>query len=473
MVGEALVEALAANVRPVETAEEHWRDQLQYLLDWEDANADAGHFFELPDKRAVVRGIAGLRVLDPAVGSGAFPMSVLHRLTLALRRLDPDNTIWEEFQKDRARKRARQAFDTSNQGQRDEELSEISSTFQKYRGTDFGRKLYLIQNGIYGADIQPIACQIAKLRFFISLAIEQEPDPEADNLGVKPLPNLETRFVAADALFRLDRPQGDLGRTASVRKLERELEINRERHFLAGDRQTKRDLQKRDKELRKFLAVQLRQADFQAGAAENIAQWDPYDQNGCAAWFDPEYMFGVSGGFDVVIGNPPYIQLQKNGGVLGKRYSNADYKTFARTGDIYQLFFERGCELLKPGVGVLGYITSNSWLKAEYGKSLRRWFTKHHTPLRLIEMGKNVFENAIVDTAVLIIRNSKERAETCRAVDVEQTYDGRFPPPVGAWGTLQPAGERPWMALSRIERAIMEKMEAAGTPLRDWDISIY
>ena len=73
---------------------------------------------------------------------------------------------------------------------------------KKYSG-DFGRKLYLIQNSIFGVDIQPIACQIAKLRFFISLAIEQEPDETVKNFGIKPLPNLETRFIAADTLLKL------------------------------------------------------------------------------------------------------------------------------------------------------------------------------------------------------------------------------------------------------------------------------
>ena len=124
----------------------------------------------------------------PAVGSGAFPMGVLHKLTLALRRLDPDNTRWEALQKELAAA----AFNTQNQQERDDELTEISDTFERYRDSDFGRKLYLIQNSIFGVDIQPIACQIAKLRFFISLAIEQEADRNAENFGIKPLPNLET-----------------------------------------------------------------------------------------------------------------------------------------------------------------------------------------------------------------------------------------------------------------------------------------
>ncbi len=474
MVREALTEALISKSEPADGDTDFWRERIDYLLDHSAAMDDAQKLFSDPEKRALVDAIAGLTTLDPAVGSGAFPMGILQTLTLALRRLDPGNALWETFQRERAAARAEQAFDTEDRRQRDNELTEISPTFDRYRQTDFGRKLYLIQNGIYGVDIQPIACQIAKLRFFLSLAIEQNRNPAEPNLGIKPLPNLETRFVAADTLRRLDRPaQGELGRTENVRRLEAELKANRERYFHVGDRQAKRNLRKRDAKLRRQLASDLRQAGFQESAAENIARWDPYDQNEYADWFDPEYIFGISSGFDVVIGNPPYIQLQKNGGLLGKRYGNADYETFARTGDIYQLFIECGCRLLSPGAGALAYITSNSWLKAEYGRRLRQYLANRHTPLMLIEMGKDVFDNAIVDTAVLIVRNGKARSVTCRAVDIDRTSHRRFPPPQGDWGTLQPEGERPWMALSSVERTVMEKMEAVGTPLKDWDISIY
>ena len=136
---------------------------------------DASEWFDDTETDAIVKTISELKILDPAVGSGALPMGVLHKLTLVLRRLDPDNSRWEASQKELAGKRATEAFNTQNQQERDAELTEISETFERYRDSDFGRKLYLIQNSIFGVDIQPIACQIAKLRFFISLAIEQQP----------------------------------------------------------------------------------------------------------------------------------------------------------------------------------------------------------------------------------------------------------------------------------------------------------
>ena len=182
-------------------------------------------------------------------------------------------------------------------------------------------------------------------------------------------------------------------------------------------------------------------------------------------------MFGIDEGFDVVLGNPPYVQLQKNGGELGRLYKDAGYATFIRTGDVYQLFYERGCRLLTPGSGLLAYITSNSWLRAEYGKSTRRYFAERHTPLRLLEMGKDVFENTIVDTNILLLRHGKVDANA-KAVDMDRLPDKEFPPDERLWGQLRPQGERPWSPLSAIEHQIMGKMEAAGTPLKDWDVSI-
>ena len=173
MADEALVATLAQKATPADADTESHQTRLRDLLDYD--LGDAGSTFQAAEKDAIVRAIPDTKVLDPAVGSGAFPMGILHKLTLALRRLDPENELWAELQREQARQRAASAFDTDDQAALDAELEEISDTFQRYRESDFGRKLCLIQNGVYGVDIQPIATQIAKLRFFISLAIDQEP----------------------------------------------------------------------------------------------------------------------------------------------------------------------------------------------------------------------------------------------------------------------------------------------------------
>ncbi len=472
MVDEALVASLAATCPPADGDDDFWQERLRYLLDYADAFDDAEELFYPQERAGIIRAIANLKVIDPAVGSGAFPMGILHKLTLALRRLDADNRRWESLQKELAGQRATAAFNTPDQQERDAELTEISDTFQKYRDSDFGRKLYLIQNSIFGVDIQPIACQIAKLRFFISLAIEQEPDNTAPNYGIKPLPNLETRFVAANTLLALDKPlQMSLGQTAAVTALEQALNANRERHFHATTRQQKLACRRADRRLRQRLAAALQEADFSAADAKKLARWDPYDQNDKADWFDAEYMFGLTAGFDVVIGNPPYIQLQKDEGKLADLYEGVGYRTFVRTGDIYQLFYERGCQLLTPGRGMLAYITSNSWLKAKYGERQRRYFAERHTPLHLLDLGKDTFESAIVDTCVLMLREGSG-AGTFAAVDMDALADKDIPPREELWGRTSPDGAAPWSILSRLEQRVMDKVQAVGTPLAAWNVKI-
>ena len=472
MVDEVLVASLSQKVQPSDGDQEWWKDRLHYLLDYNDAE-EAGEFFDDAEIERLVGTIANLRVIDPAVGSGAFPMGVLHKLTLALRRLDPDNGRWEALQIELAISSAAETFHTTDQKARDEELKEVSATFERYRHSDYGRKLYLIQNSIFGVDIQPVATQIAKLRFFISLAIEQErtSDPR-DNFGIQPLPNLETRFVAADTLLGLAKPtQLTMGQTDEVATLEGEIKSNRERHFHATTRSLKLECRERDWELRDLLATALEQAEFSAAEAARVVRWDPYDQNASAGWFDPEYMFGVREGFDIVIGNPPYVQLQKDGGRLGNLYGKVGFSTFVRTGDIYQLFYERGFSLLAAD-GFLSYITSNSWLKAEYGKSTRRYISNRCTLLRLLELGKNIFENVIVDTSIILARSGITK-ETGKAVDLDRLSKKDFPPDETLWNEFRPKDDGPWSVLSPIEQGLMDKMGAKGTPLKDWDIEIY
>ncbi len=571
MVDEALVASLAEKIKLADGDAKFLEERLHYLMDYSDAFNDAEELFEKTEKDEIIQAISDIKVLDPAAGSGAFPMGVLHKLTLALRRIDPNNTGWERLQKERAKQRANEAFDTKDDEARRDELLEISDTFKSYRDSDFGRKLYLIQNSIFGVDIQPIACQIAKLRFFISLAIEQQRDDSKENYGIKPLPNLETRFVAADTLIGLQLTGEDLLRPEQIKKLEKQLRQNRERHFNAGSRRKKLACSKEDKKLRQQLAKVLEEGYQKDGVwrearrindeamrpltakrdkrnaqiiaakqltlmgeehphqaqmtddniakleqeiadknklgtmilkhdkavhdeeiwerataaakkrndtihaeSQKIAEWDPYDQNAKADWFDAKWMFSVTEGFDIVIGNPPYVQLQKDGGRLGKLYKDKGFITFVKTGDIYQLFYEKSCQLL-AGNGHVCFITSNSWMRAKYGEKLREFFSTKHSPLRLIDVGKDAFE-AIVDTNILLVRkgNTDQSMQgQCKAVDMDSVPDKSFPPAEQYWSELQHSGDVAWSVLPPMAQKIRSKIERIGTPLKDWDVSIY
>ncbi|MBQ8169645.1 MAG: class I SAM-dependent DNA methyltransferase [Bacteroidales bacterium] len=181
-------------------------------------------------------------------------------------------------------------------------------------------------------------------------------------------------------------------------------------------------------------------------------------------------------GFDIVIGNPPYIQLQNNGGELAALYENCNFETFARTGDIYCLFYEKGWQVLRPN-GHLCFITSNKWMRAGYGEKTRGFFAAKTNPKYLIDFaGVKIFENATVDTNILIFaKESNEHKTSCAVTDklnkesvkelsvfVEQNKT-----------VCDFANSDSWVILSPIEQSIKRKIEAAGTPLKDWDINIY
>ena len=328
-------------------------------------------------------------------------MGILHKLTLALQRVDPDNKRWQALQKERARERADAAFETRDQQERDAELLEISETFERYSG-NFGRKLYLIQNSIFGVDIQPIACQIAKLRFFISLAIEQEADETAENFGIKPLPNLETRFVAADTLLGLEEAdQLDLFRQ-QVEELKKKLAENRERHFHATTRREKLACRSEDKRLRGVLAKELKSAGLPQDDANKIAQWDPYDQNAKADWFDAEYMFGVSEGFDVVIGNPPYVEARNSllpdqlKTAYIDRVENDWGEKLPRGSDLLIYFYACSAKILRD-TGCGCFITQNAWLSTDYGHKFQKF-----------SLGKFSFHK-IIDTSAKFFSDTKSQ----------------------------------------------------------------
>ena len=409
MVDETLVSVLSQKCEPSDGDAKPWEERLRHLFDYAQAFQGAHEQFDDKETSCLVRAISRLKILDPAVGSGAFPMGILHKLTLALRRLDPDNSHWERLQKEHAIERAESAFETKDDQTRRDALLEIDETFKRYRDSDFGRKLYLIQNSLFGVDIQPMACQIAKLRFFISLAIEQVPDEAVENFGIKPLPNLETRFLAANTLIGLN---GERGLTSNAaRELERQLRENRERHFHATTRQKKLACIAKDKTLRKALAAELKQVGLPDEDAENLAHWNPYDQNTKADWFDAGWMFGITKGFDVVIGNPPYIQIT-NLPIPMRKYLFQNYQACKMRTDIYIAFLEKSLSILQTK-GIMCFILPSAFAKQKYGEKMRQLLIKNYAIREVVDASSyRIFENAVVYNIILLVGKEKSTIKT-------------------------------------------------------------
>ena len=321
----------------------------------------------------------------------------------------PRNAQWRQRQIDRVQNTIREAEKIDDSVIREStidelegEIDSINEAFERNE-LDYGRKLYLIENCIYGVDIQPIATQIAKLRFFISLIVDQKIDETRENRGVRPLPNLETKFVAANTLLDVEKPEQLLLRNPEVDRKEKALEEVRRRHFTARTPRTKDRYRQRDADLRAEISALLQSDGFPSETTEKIAGWDPYDQNATADFFDPEWMFGITEGFDVVIGNPPYVRQEKIKGL--KPTLKKHYTCYTGAADLYVYFYERGLQLLSAD-GIHTFICSNSWLDVNYGTPLQKYLLDNTAGAVICHSeAEREFESADINTIVSLLRN--------------------------------------------------------------------
>lgn len=196
--------------------------------------------------------------------------------------------------------------------------------------------------------------------------------------------------------------------------------------------------------------------------ADHGTMQQPYEQA-----FRTEY----KGGFDAVIGNPPYVQLQKLK-ELSNQLKGIGYKTFESTGDLYCLFYEKGNIILKLN-GVLGFITSNKWMRANYGKSLRQYFLQNTTPYQLWDLGAGIFEAAVVDSNLILFKKQKSLNISIPSIDLSKEksvidfslYSDNFV-------EIQPKNDEVWSISSLAEQNIKSKVEKNGVPLKKWNIDI-
>lgn len=236
------------------------------------SNFDKVDQLTLNQKTAIVKALSDVKILDPACGSGAFPMGVLYKMVAMLKDIDPKNSIWKQIQHDKiigdkiielqADKKAienlsdKQVKEKATKAAEDR-LQNLETIFNnEYNFDDYARKLYIIQNCIYGVDKQDVAIQISKLRFFLSLIVDQKND------NIKHLPNLETKFVIANTLIGIDLPKltflGEDDHSQDTTKaLKEQLKHVRENHFKAVTRNEKIKIKEEDKKIRAQIANSL------------------------------------------------------------------------------------------------------------------------------------------------------------------------------------------------------------------------
>lgn len=390
--------------------------------------------FEPLETNKILEALSDVKILDPACGSGAFPMGALHKIIIALQKLDPDASWWKKQQIDNASPLLKEFL----------RLKLTAST------NDYARKLGVIQNSIYGVDIQPIAAEISKLRCFLSLVIDEKIIDNEDNRGIWALPNLEFKFVTANTLIGLEDEKNkldfdqkdelqDLLKTIRSQylqaygddkiKLKQEFEdlqleiFKRDigvigsrtalqsdlKHFKETQRVNKIDLSKKIRATQK--KIDILEKHIANERAQQLASWKPFS-NESNDWFDPEWMYGVEK-FDIVIGNPPYSVFQgKSKKDLIPLMKNNIYDK-AKGGKInaYELFLCR-TPLLLNTEGINCQIFQNSFLADNAAAGVRKYYLSEQQIISIDsyperdDPKKRVFENVKMSVCILLNKNT-------------------------------------------------------------------
>lgn len=340
---------------------ESTRDGVDRLLDMTDKDFEIKHSdakkslwgvertAEMTNK--AIESLKKLRVVDPACGSGAFPMGMLQLLTKVYTRL--------------------------------------GSTLSPY-----DMKLQILGNSIYGIDIQPMAVEISRLRAWLSIVVDEK-DPK----NVRPLPNLDFKFVCANTLVPLieDGPQTSLFDDFNNDSLEKLDSIMGEGYYTAPNPEDKKHLRKEYQ----YAVVQLEKTCSTQGS-ERLKQrmaWNPFDSNKSSGFFDSVTMFNMQDGFDIAIGNPPYVSTKgvqtKDKKVYEGIYGFSD--------DTYSLFTFRGMQLIKEG-GTLNFIVPKTFWTTQTKRNMRDLLLRN--TLCYIFDTANPFESAMVDTCIFQVKKT-------------------------------------------------------------------
>jgi len=567
MVEESLIEYLKTNLK------NFWRF-LNFSKDEKAFIEELVHTETLPEtntkdeenskiKSQIFDALNKIKVLDPACGSGAFPIGMLQKIVALKKACDVAKT------------------------------TPISMYYIK---------LETLQNSIYGIDIQPLATELSRLRCWLTLIVDE------DAKDIKPLPNLDFKFITANALIDsgYDNFVNEIvekSKALTLLRLDGEiqkLENIRHNYFQTKNTKDKQDLKDQFYRTQTYIKTEfqsLRKSYNIGSFLDVVDSWKPFDDNAASTFFSAGWMFGLKpetknantqnteisllnkqiesinvqiqainlrigankidkilklqfvsanlqieiietqiekiksmvnsifgkidkkidnvvsepeditytshalnknidelnkkiealsselkepekvdiGVFDIVIGNPPYIQLQKNKGILADMYAGQKLQSFARTGDLYCLFYEKGNMLLK-NKGILALITSNKWMRAGYGEKLRTYFINNTNPLKLLDFGGfKVFESATVDTNILIFEKNKFEKQTLACHfknDFKKNDNISDYFEKNSIITSNFTAEN-WVITDNKTDFIKQQIEKIGTPLKEWDIEIY
>lgn len=360
------------------------------------------------EKREVIKALRKVKIIDPACGSGAFPIGVLQKIVHIVTIIDPKAELWNE-----------------------DEFKQLAPEYKKYlidkyeaSGFNYPRKLQIIRESIFGVDIQPIATEISRLRCFLTLIVDEVVNDHQENRGIQPLPNLEFKFVTANSLARLEGQKKEFTYVSMFNEEEEfieKLQALRNEYFVANS-DSRSEIQREFIKTQREMQTESKKeySSLATGKFKKLIEWNPFSDE-VSPWLDTEWMFGVDE-FDIVIQNPPYVSNRGNSTevkkMLNENYSFQD--------DLYNHFIHRGMEFLKSK-GILMVISSDTYFTIKTKENLRELISNHKI-LSVVSLGYNVFKEAMVSTAILVLEKSKEKnTETIfiDAIDSEDIESGK------------------------------------------------
>lgn len=398
MVDQSLLEYLKTKTKVEEK-------KLSALISY-DLTDDLDYPLDDGEKQKIIDALESLKILDPACGSGAFPMGALQKIVYVLQQIDPDCTLWLERKLKGVPELYKQKI-----------INEVKSNPFNYT-----RKLDVIKNSIFGVDIQPIAVDVSRLRCFLTLVVESEVDDSKPNRGIEPLPNLDFKFVCANTLIGL--PKSTDNQMSAFEDHSGIIELSKiMSEYFSCNSQRKGEIRLKFINTQKDILNRTLSAfgKNMGELTQKLTLWDPFS-NESNSWFDPEWMFGLEEKFDVVIGNPPYLRIQ------GLQETQAEiipvyrknYKSAKGSFDLYALFIERGLNFLSID-GHLAYIVPHKFFQASFGKELRSLITSKKALNQIVKFSaEQVFENPTTYTCLLFLSNQpKDEFKYAEVISME------------------------------------------------------
>ncbi|EDP2760812.1 class I SAM-dependent DNA methyltransferase [Campylobacter jejuni] len=475
------------------------------------------------DKKAQKELLNSIKICDPAVGSGHFLVSALNCLLSIYDELNLfDEEFYLEVQND-------EILITGRKGEFIEykRPSTPKDKAHLIQQELFHTKKDIIENNLFGVDINPNSCEITKLRLWIELlkhSFYQSFDDENYH-DLKTLPNIDINIKCGNSLVSYFETGKSLNHYPNIKerinKYKRIVKdykegfytdkshINQEiknlkisfKNFCFADKFKKEmkgfndKCEKYSKKYGNFLAVDDENLKFFVSANLTLFDFDEKEATKEFANLKKEYdnIFNLESnhpfewrfefpeildddgnfkGFDLIIGNPPYIRQEELKEL--KSHLAKNYKVYKGTSDIYTYFYELGFNVLKDRGGVLSYITSNKYTRAGYGEALREFLLKNTCILKYIDLnGIKVFDSATVDTSILSFEKIKIKENTFKYLSLNnellKNYDFEISAIKEFLNISQNSLSKESFAFNdESTNALKTKIEKLGTPLKDW-----